>query len=127
MLKSQAFLKRGKRFIQDEELEEGRQVAAIRDLFLTFLGRDYHEGAARDLFDWEVSWIFNRDETLYKLLDRLGDILDFLDSEREDMVFEKEEGAYLVALVEESAGELPIKDLTQIMQTLLSKKLISRS
>jgi hypothetical protein len=124
MLKSQSFLKRGKKIIQEEGVEESRQVAFIRDLFLTFLGRDYHGGTARDLFDWEIAWIFDREESLYKLLDRLGDILDFLDSSREDMAFEREEGALLVALVEESAGDLPLKDLTELMQTLLSKKLL---
>lgn len=121
MLKSQSFIKKGKKFIQ-EDLEESKKIASIRDLFLAFLGRDYHLSSARDLFDWEVSWIISQDLSLYDLLDRLGNILDFLNGDQEDVNWEEEETSHVIALVEESAGDLPLKELSSLMQFFIDKK-----
>lgn len=123
MLKSQSFMKKGKKFILENE-EESKKLASIRDLFIAFLGRDYHVASARDLFDWEVSWMIGQDLSLYSLLDRLGDILDFLNGDQEEINWEEEETAYVIALVEESAGDLPLKELSSLMQSFINKKLI---
>lgn len=123
MLKSQSFMKKGKKFIQ-EDWEESKQLASMRELFLAFLGRDYNAPCARDLFDWEVSWMIGHDLSLYNLLDRLGNILDFLNGDQEDVNWEEEEASHIIALVEESAGDLPLKELSSLMQSFIDKKLI---